>query len=237
MLVLSAFYWVLVSRRETPAARELVSRSVRWGAAMAYVAYALFLFAAKGDSFDTYLNRSLSARDELLNRFQSQGIGALLRALEVSQGFGLGVGAGANLGNLKLDDATMAARQSIRSLGYVSEGGGGRIVAELGLPGIIAGGAVAVLVLLTLRRNFRLLRLLEPRVAVLLLGLVAFGLANLLFFFSAAQVYSDPFILILLGICFGSFLTVPTLIARQQAQLAYLQSQPQSPVQSFPTAR
>jgi hypothetical protein len=237
VLVFTAFYLLLFSRRASPASRERVISSVLGGSAMAYGAYALFLITAKGDSFDTYLNRSLSARDELLNRFQSQGIGALLRALEVSQGFGLGVGAGANLGNLKLDDATIAARQGIRSLGYVSEGGGGRIVAELGLPGIIAGGAIAVLVLLTLRRNFRLLRLLEPRVAALLLGLVAFGLANLVFFFSAAQVYSDPFILILLGICFGSFLTVPTLIARQQAQQAYLQSQPPSPGQSFNTAR
>jgi len=88
-----------------------------------------------------------------------------------------------------------------------------------------------------LRRNFRLLSLLEPRLAFLMLGLVAFGLANVVFFFSAAQVYSDPFILILLGICFGSFLAVPTLIARQQAQLAYLQSLPPTTGKPFPVVR
>lgn len=65
-------------------------------------------------------------------------------------------------------------------------------MAELGLPGIVVGGVLAVLILLTMRRNFRLLRLLEPRLAFLLLGLMAFGLANVVFFFSAAQVYSDP---------------------------------------------
>jgi len=237
VLVFTAFYLLLFSRKASPASRERVISSVLGGSAMAYGTYALFLITAKGNSFDIYLNRSLSAKDELLNRFQSQGTGALLRALEVSQGWGLGVGAGANLGNLKLSASAQAARQGIQSLSYVSEGGGGRIVAELGLPGLVVGGVLAVLILLTLRRNFRLLGLLEPRLAFLLLGLVAFGLANVVFFFSAAQVYSDPFILILLGICFGSFLAVPTLIARQQAQLAYLQSLPPSPGQSFPSPR
>jgi len=237
VLVFTAFYLLLFSRRASPASRERVISSVLGGSAMAYGAYALFLITAKGDSFDRYLNRSLSAKDELLERFQSQGIGALVKAFDVSQGLGLGVGAGANLGNLKLDSSAQAARQGIQSLSYVSEGGGGRIVAELGLPGIVVGGVIAILILLTLRRNFKLLYLLESRLAFLLLGLVAFGLANVVFFFSAAQVYSDPFILILLGICFGSFLAVPTLIAYQQAQLAYLQSQAPILGQSFPTPR
>jgi hypothetical protein len=237
VLVFTAFYLLLFSRRASPASRERVISSVLGGSAMAYGAYALFLITAKGDSFDLYLNRSLSAKDELLDRFQSQGIGALLRALDVSQGWGLGVGAGANLGNLKLSASAQAVRRSIQSLSYVSEGGGGRIVAELGLPGLVVGIVLAALILLTFRRNFRLLSLLEPRLAFLLLGLVAFGLANVVFFFSAAQVYSDPFILILLGICFGSFLSVPTLIARQQAQLVYLQSQPPTTGMTLPAAR
>ena len=237
VLVFTAFYLLLFSRRASPASRERVISSVLGGSAMAYGAYALFLITAKGDSFDLYLNRSLSAKDELLSRFESQGIGALLRALDVSQGWGLGVGAGANLGNIKLSASAQAVRRSIQSLSYVSEGGGGRIVAELGLPGLVVGIVLAALILLTFRRNFRLLSLLEPRLAFLLLGLVAFGLANVVFFFSAAQVYSDPFILILLGICFGSFLAVPTLIARQQAQLAYLQSHPPTTSKSFPAVR
>jgi hypothetical protein len=237
VLVFTAFYLLLFSRRASPASRERVISSVLGGSAMAYGAYALFLITAKGDSFDIYLNRSLSAKDELLGRFQSQGIGALQRALEVSQGWGLGVGAGANLGNLKISASAQAARQSVQSLSYVSEGGGGKIVAELGLPGLVVGGVIAGLILLAMRRNFRILSLLEPRLAFLMLGLVAFGLANVVFFFSAAQVYSDPFILIMLGICFGSFLAVPTLIARQQAQLAYLQSLPPIPGKSFPVAR
>lgn len=235
ILVFTAFYLLLFSRTASAASRERVISSILGGGAMAYGAYAMFLITAKGDAFELYLNRSFSAKDELLNRFQSQGIGALVRALDVSQGIGLGVGAGANLGNLQLDAAAASQRQNIRSLSYVSEGGGGRIVAELGLPGLAAGGVVAFLVFLALYRNFRLLRWLDPGVSYLLLGLVAFGLANVVFFFSAAQVYSDPFILIILGICFGSFLAVPTLIAQQQAQWR-LQGQAQPSPMGSPTA-
>jgi hypothetical protein len=82
----------------------------------------------------------------------------------------------------------------------------------------VVGGGLAYLIGLSLWRNFKMLNRLPPGIAYLMLGLIAFGLANILFFFSAAQVYSDPFILILMGLCFGSFLAVPTLVAHQQAQ-------------------
>lgn len=217
VLIFAGFYLLLFSRKASPDSRERVITTLLGGAGLTYATFALFLITAKGDNFDLYLNRALSARDELIARFQSQGVGALLRALEVSGGFGLGVGAGANIGNLEINETAQNLRENIQSLGYVSEGGGGRIVAELGLPGLIIGSVLVVLILLTIQRNFSLLNRLDPESAFVLLGLVSFALANLVFFFSAAQVYSDPFILILLGLSFGSYLAVPTLIARQQA--------------------
>ena len=218
VLAFVALYLLLFSRKATPASREQVFSSVLGSAAMAYAGYALFLISAKGDSFNLYLNRTTTAKDDLFGRFNDQGISAVTRGLEVSQGLGLGVGAGANLGNLKLNAAAQAQRSSIQSLSYVSEGGGGRLVSELGLPGLVVGGTLAYLIGLSLWRNFKMLNRLPPGIAYLMLGLIAFGLANILFFFSAAQVYGDPFILILMGLCFGSFLAVPTLVARQQAQ-------------------
>ena len=185
---------------------------------MAYAGYAMFLISSKGDSFGLYLNRTLTARDDIGERFNSQGILAFTKGLEVSQGWGLGVGAGANLGNLQLSAAAQAQRASIRSLSYVSEGGGGKIITELGLPGLVVGGTVAGLIALSLWRNFKMLQRLPSTVAFLMLGLIAFAMANVVFFFSAAQVYTDPFVLILVFISFGSFLAVPTLIARQQIQ-------------------
>jgi len=221
VLAFFAIFLLLFSRKATPASREQVFSSLFGSAALAYAGYALFLISMKGDGFEIYLNRVLTARDDLFGRINDQGVGALLRGLEISQGFGLGVGAGANLGNLQISSEAAAARGSIQSLSFATEGGGGRILSELGLPGLVIGGGVAMLYLLTLWRNFRILERLPGSIAYLLLGLVAFGLANILSFFSAGQVYSDPFILLILGLCFGSFLSVPCLIASQQLPMAH----------------
>jgi len=232
VLIFAAFYLLLFSRKASPDSRERVISTLLGGVGLTYAAYALFLITAKGDNFDLYLNRALSAKDELLNRFQAQGVGALVRALEVSGGYGLGVGAGANIGNLEINQAAQDLRANIQSLGYVSEGGGGRIVAELGLPGLIVGGILLALILLTIQRNFKLINLVDSQEGFLLLGLVSFALANIVFFFSAAQVYSDPFILIMLGISFGSYLAIPTLLARQR-----LSAEPPAPAPLVRPAR
>jgi len=219
-LAFSALYLLLFSRKATAASRERLFSSVVGSAAMGYASYALFLISAKGDAFDIYLNRVLTAKDDIFERFQGQGVGALTRGLEISEGFGLGVGAGANLGNLKISAAAQAQRSNIQSLSYATEGGGGRIVSELGLPGLVIGGGMALMFMLSLWKNFLILDRLPSNVAFLLLGMLSFGLANILFFFSAGQVYSDPFVLIMLGLCFGAFLSVPTLVARHQLELA-----------------
>jgi hypothetical protein len=223
-LTFVAIFLLLFSRKASPASREQIFSSIFGSAAMAYASYALFLISAKGDSFGLYLNRVITAKDDLFERFQGQGLGALQRGLEISQGFGLGVGAGANLGNLNISSEALAQRQSIQSLAYATEGGGGRLVSELGLPGLVIGGGTAILFMLSLWRNYKILNHLQPDLAYLLLGLVSFGLANILFFFSAGQVYSDPFILIMLGICFGSFLSVPSLIVYRHRQAQSLGS-------------
>ena len=83
---------------------------------------------------------------------------------------------------------------------------------------------MAALFLLTLWRNFNLIKGLPGQISFLLIGLLSFGLANILFFFSAGQVYSDPFVLIVLGLCFGSFLSVPSLLVRHQFEAGRLRA-------------
>jgi hypothetical protein len=57
------------------------------------------------------------------------------------------------------------------------------------------------------------------------MGVAAFPIANIGIFTSAGQLYNDPFVLIMLGICLGSFFAVPSLVALEQYQLQ-LQNQP-----------
>jgi hypothetical protein len=223
VLAFLGIYLLLFSRRASPASRERVITSVLGVAGVAYVVFSVFLRNALGPYFSEYVNRTASTKDELVGRFQAQGIGAILRGLEVSEGFGLGVGTGAQTGNL--NTASAAARGGIRSVGYVSEGGGGRLILELGIPGLIVLTVLAVMIALVLIRNFKLLRYLPLKTGNLLMGLLSFSLANIPSFISAAQLYGDPFVLIIIAVCFGSFLAVPTLAARTERQRQLIEAQ------------
>ena len=133
----------------------------------------------------------------------------------------MGVGAGASTGGLIQN----AARNAIQSVAFVSEGGGGSLILELGIPGVVVLGVILVLLALVLLRNFRLLKQLPQSTSALLMGLMSFALANVPAFFSAAQLYGDPFVLILMSLSLGSFLAIPTLVSQQQEQWSLWQQQ------------
>ncbi len=221
ILAFVAIYLLLFSRRASPASKERVISSVLGVALIAYPLYAFLLSENLGENFGEYTNRSLTIQEDLVERFDSQGIGATLRAIQVSDGIGMGAGAGASTGGLIQN----AARNAIQSVAYVSEGGGGRLILELGIPGIVILGVILVLLGLVLLRNFRLLKQLPQSTSALLMGLMSFALANVPAFFSAAQLYGDPFVLILMSLCLGSFLAIPTLVAQQQQQWLQWQRQ------------
>lgn len=48
--------------------------------------------------------------------------------------------------------------------------------------------------------------------ADILSGLALFTLANAVTFFSASQLYSDPFVLIMLGLSSGAILAIPRMV-------------------------
>ena len=228
VLVFAAIFLLLLFRRADPAVRDRLVSNLLGASGLAYLLFTLVLVGALGQNFGEYIARTLTTRQELFERFQAQGVGAIFRAIEISQVFGLGVGAGAQTGNLQV-----TADRSITSIGFVSEGGGGRLILELGIPGLIVLLILAFLLALVLYRNFRLLRFLPPQAAILLLGLASFAIANIPLFISAAQLYSDPFVLIMMSLCLGSFLAVPALVSEhhQQRIHAYGQSavQPRRP--------
>lgn len=208
-------YLLIFSRLSSPASRERIIMSVLGGAGISFAVVSMFLIDLLGSNFEIFLSRSSTSTSELGDRLQSQGLNALLKGLEVGGGFGLGLGAGSNLGNF---DAGVN-RGAVRSLGFVSEGGGGRLIVELGIPGILIIIWLVFVSFQMLWRNFKLIRFLPSDEIALIAGTLSFGLANIVFFFSAAQLYSDPFILILLGISIGSVLSVPVLVySRLQLQ-------------------
>lgn len=218
-----AIYLILFSRRSDQASKEKVITNILGVTGLSYVVFSLFLVDNMGDNFGEYVKRATSTTQDIGSRFSGQGVRAMLRAIEVSNGIGLGAGVGSNTGGLSFG----AARSSISSANFVAEGGGGRLILELGIPGIIIILVMASMVTILIIRNFKMLRFLPQSTTNLYLGLLCFALANLPFFYSAAQLYSDPFILVLMSISFGSFFAIPTLLSQQQAhqrQQLHLQS-------------
>ena len=208
-------YLLLFSRQASSASRERLILSVLGAAGISYGLVSLFLVDLLGSNFGIFANRASTSGADIGIRFQTQGVEAFLKGLEVGGFFGLGVGAGTNLGNFNAG----ANREAFRSLGYVSEGGGGRLIVELGLPGLLLIGWILLVSLQLFLRNFRLIRFLPTEDIAILIGCLSFGLANIVFFFSAAQLYSDPFILVILGISIGPIFSIPVLVyARMQQQ-------------------
>lgn len=216
VLVFAGIYLLLFSRTASPRSREQVISSLLGAVGISYAAYSLFLVSATGDNFHEYVNRALTARDDIWSRFQAFALNASGAGLTASDGLGLGAGALAQTGDLHLERIT-----GVQGNYYLaSESGFGKVIAELGIPGLIILLPLIFFLGLGFYRNFRLLRLLPAGTANLELGLLAFGLANIPFFGAAAGVYGDPFILILCGLSLGSFLAVPALVLSQSAPAA-----------------
>ena len=184
---------------------------------LSFASYELLLSPTDQQILDPYLGRSSTLTiEETQERFGGQGIGAFLRGLEIAGPFGYGVGAGANTGATGIGQT----REGIRSLGYVVEGGGGRIVAELGAIGIAIIGYLLYNLGVLYTRNIKIANSYLPVNTLLTMtGLLIFAFANVVNFFSASQVYNDSFILILIGISSGTFLAVPILAARYQESI------------------
>jgi hypothetical protein len=218
VLAFAAIFILLLFRRADPAFRDRFVSNLLGTTGLAYILFTLVIVGTLGRNFGEFLNRTLTTSDDIGARFQGQGLGAIFRAIEVAQFFGFGVGAGAQTGNLQVN-----ANRGITSLGYVSEGGGGRLIVELGVPGLILVLILIWLFAQMFYRNFGLLRYLPSEASVLVLGLASFGIANIPSFITAAQLYGDPFVLILMSICFGSFLAVPALAAEYRQQASALQ--------------
>ena len=207
-------FLLLVNRYGSSSNRRQLLGAMVVAAGLASLVFVLDPSEFLGADFGEYVDRAGSAPRDLWERFNALGLNAFQRGLEISEGIGLGVGTLAQTGAANVGQAQIASGT------YVSESGLGKVVAELGVPGLIVLLGIFWGLTQTLLRNLKLLRLLPPQTAVFEIGLLAFALSNLPFFSSAAGVYGDPFVLILCSISLGSVLAVPALVQQARAQQA-----------------
>jgi len=167
-------------------------------------------YEAEVEGFRGYQTRGATAFAEIPNRFMEMGVAPVGWAINNFGFFGAGLGTGAQTGS---------GREAKRIVDAgAAEGGVGKITQELGVPGLILVGWLGIGMA---RYLFRVLTvttrtsLPHARVAY---GLLALLLAKLASFSVAAQVYSDLFVLLIMGWSLGFLLAMPGLAARAQAQ-------------------
>ena len=228
VVVFGLIYGLLFQRYASPLWRDRLFTTIFAAAGVSYATYFLFAGQLLGNQFSEYLHRANSVSGDIFTRFNQLGINASLKAFEMSGLIGFGAGAASQTGVLTFGQGLIVGKH----LGYVSEGGGGKLITELGPAGALMFVVAIVLLIRAMRSYLPLLRYLPATTANLLIGLLAFGLANTPFFLAASGVYGDPFVLLLLSLCLGSFLAIPILAAQGRRRLAYVELQQSAPSHS-----
>jgi hypothetical protein len=197
-----AIYVVLIAMNT----RKITRENIFLGLGIIGISAALFVI---GDGFSSlssgmygiFFRRITTVFGDVNTRFFNIGITGLLDTVNEAGIFGLGVG--------------VTFQNVLRGLGFNvgytsipwgSEGGIGRIVAEIGIIGLVV---IGVLIFNFLRLIFRIIRnryFSNYQDYLLVLGLVAFLGASLPTFAAAGQVFADFFVIIFNGLSAGSIL-------------------------------
>jgi hypothetical protein len=153
-----------------------------------------------------YWHRGGTVWEDAYDRFMNLGVRSVQWAWHRAGFFGLGVGAGSQ----------GAQHFGGMTAGGAAEAGLGKIMSELGVPGLVVVLFVIWAFARHFWRNLQLLQRMSSRLSLLLFGLVAFLAANFAVFTTAAQIYGDPFVLLILGSCGGFVLAAPRLLYSEQ---------------------
>lgn len=151
---------------------------------------------------EAYAERSESVQRETLGRFEQMTV---RQFSGVVQRNGM-LGAGAGLGSQGAQHFGGGAER----VGFAAEGGLGKVLAELGVPGIIL---LAVLALALARYLWAACHVVrgDDELAGMTYGLTAFLISNAFVFATAHQIFGDVYVLLWLGLILSFLLNAPLL--------------------------
>jgi len=178
---------------------------------LAGVAFTLFIFwlvsiyvfpSLSESDLDLYYARGISVFGDADERFRELGLGSITWAINRVGWFGGGVGiASQGTGSLGVNIA-----------GGAGEGGLGKIVVELGVPGLLICAWLAWMTFAFFRKTLRFVSQEDNFESRLAIGIVAFVVANIPTYIVASQVYGDLYVLILLGFLVGFIFALPKIM-------------------------
>ena len=138
-----------------------------------------------------YAQRGTSVFGDATSRF-STSVMLMNSAYHRSAGIGLGAGAGSQ-------GTWYAGVDTSKTVGGSSESGIGKLMVEIGVPGILTALALLVLVGRRILKNMKWVAKMSPQHLIYQVSFTAFMFAHLMTFTVATQIYGDLFILIILG--------------------------------------
>ena len=179
------------------------------------ITYFVFLLAADPDGpsalqaaapeYQLYVQRANSTFGDVNSRFLELGLAPIGWAYDWFGFWGGGAGIGTQ------------GVQHLTDMGEhvgAAEGGLGKIMLELGAPGLLAIVALGISFLRHIWRLFNYLITRSEMHARLAFGLASILIANVASFSVATQAFGDVFVLVFLGIIFGMLLAAPRVIDR-----------------------
>jgi hypothetical protein len=169
--------------------------------------------ATETQRIDVYVERGATVFIDAEERFAELGLGSVGWALDRFGLFGGGIGV-ASQGGQHFGGG--AAR-----FGGAGEGGLGKIVAELGVPGLMLVFWIIGALLLYLARLIPEVARLDSPIVPLFLGFVSFLGANVPVFIVATQVFGDLFVLLILGWVFGFSMAMSEVVLAANANRPY----------------
>jgi hypothetical protein len=195
VLFLSIYGFLLLYFRR--GATRLASITLAVGLLLSYVASSYIVKDADSE-MTKYFERPKGIIEASVDRLQTMTVGTLKWAYIRNGFFGSGAGVGSQ--------GAQHFGGGVPIVGYSAEGGFGKVLAELGVPGII----IFIWLLIALLRYLKWILdesknrdFLENR---LIYGLVSFLLANAIVFVVAHQVFGDMYVLFILSFMLGSVL-------------------------------
>ena len=209
-LFISVYALMLIWFQRTAIKSPLISKSallVAGGVVLASVAYIYIAPDETATEIRPYYERGMSVRNDVTERVSVMTIASFQYVIAQNGVLGSGAGTGSQ-GVQHFGGQTTGAS---------AEGGLAKVLAELGVPGLLVLLWVALSFaryLWSIVQYVSKLPEADPVLAKLMFGLVALLMTNGVVYVIAHQVFGDPFVLIILGILLGFVMATPKLLMR-----------------------
>lgn len=157
------------------------------------------------DDYSRYVARTKSVFGDIGERAEKLGLMPVFWAYNSFGLLGVGLGIGTQGATAFLD---------VASINGAAEGGLGKLMLELGAPGLVVAILLAIGAVRLIIKILRVSSMASPRVGRHAAGFAAIVIAQGASFSVATQAFGDFFVLIFIGIAFGALLACPALAQR-----------------------